>query len=97
MKRALSFMLSMILFMVWTPAIAEGYADMLAKGDAFLASGDYAEAIASYQLAQRLQPDNVLAFLGEANVRIMLEDYAKPLPWLMRRWSWTPFLRMHGI
>lgn len=76
MKRALSFMLSMILFMVWTPAIAEGYADMLAKGNAFLASGDYAEAIASYQLAQRLQPDNVLAFLGEANVRIMLEDYA---------------------
>lgn len=76
MKRALSFMLSMILFMVWTPAIAEGYADMLAKGDAFLASGDYAEAIASYHLAQRLQPDNVLAFLSEANVRIMLEDYA---------------------
>lgn len=75
MKKALSLLLAIILFMVWMPATAEGYADMLAKGDAFLASGDYAEAIASYQLAQRLQPDNVYAFLGEANVHIMLADY----------------------
>lgn len=76
MRKKLSLFLAVILIMVWAPAIADGYSDMLAKAENYYASEDYTKAIASYQLAQKLQPDNVQAFLGEANAHITLGDYS---------------------
>lgn len=76
MRKMLALILTMILLMAWSPAMADGYSDMLAKAETYYASEDYVKAIASYQLAQKLQPDNVAAFLGEANVHITLKDYS---------------------
>lgn len=76
MKKMLALLLAVTILMVWAPAMADGYSDMLAKAETYYASEDYAKAIASYQLAQKLQSDNVAAFLGEANVHIILEDYS---------------------
>lgn len=76
MKKMLALMLAVTLLMAWSPAMADGYSEMLAKAETYYASEDYTKAIASYQLAQKLQPDNVQAFLGEANVHIILKDYS---------------------
>lgn len=76
MKKMLALLLAVTILMVWAPAMADGYSDMLAKAETYYASEDYAKAIASYQLARKLQSDNVAAFLGEANVHIILEDYS---------------------
>ena len=75
MKRILSLLLSAILITVWIPTMAEGYSDMLIKAQNYCSSEDYTKAIACYQLAQKLQPDQVQAFLGEADVHIILKDY----------------------
>lgn len=76
MRKMFALMLAMVLLTAWSPAMADGYSDMLTKAETYYASEDYTKAIASYQLAQKLQPDNVQAFLGEANVHIVLEDYS---------------------
>jgi len=76
MRKMLALMLAITLLMVWVPAMADGYSDMLAKAETYYASEDYAKAIASYQLAQKLQPDHAEAFLGEASVHMTLEDYS---------------------
>ena len=76
MGKTLALLLAAILLMVWTPAVADGYSTMLDKAERYFSSADYTKARASYQLAQKLQPDHVQAFLGEANVHIILEDYS---------------------
>lgn len=76
MRKISAFLLSVILIMAWSPAVADGYSDMLAKAENYLASADYPKAIASYQLARKLQPDHEQAFLGEASVHMILEDYS---------------------
>lgn len=76
MKKTSALLLAVILLMAWAPAMADEYDGMLAKAEAYCASGDYAKAIAGYQLARRLQPERIEAFLGEANVHILLEDYS---------------------
>lgn len=74
MRKALSVLLALVMLTACLPAMAEGYSDMLAKGNEFLAAGDLAKALASYQLAQRIQPEEEAAYLGEANVRILQEN-----------------------
>lgn len=77
MKKIITFLLSFIVFCTCLPALADNYSDMLEKANSYLNSQDYTKSIASFQLAQKLQPQNESAFLGEANIHIILEDYSK--------------------
>lgn len=76
MKKIIAFLLSFTILCTCIPALADSYSDMLEKANSFLDSQDYSKAIASFQLAQKLQPQNELAFIGEANIHIMLKDYS---------------------
>lgn len=76
MKRVVALLLSVMIFAACIPALADSYSDMMEKAEAYLGSGDYTKAIAGYQLAQKLEPQNESAFLGEANIHILLEDYS---------------------
>lgn len=75
MKRLIAWMMMITLLLSCHPAFAEAFSAMLEKADAFMAAEDYERAIASYQLAQRIDPEAVEGFLGEAKLRLMLEQY----------------------
>ena len=75
MKKVLSLLLVTVLCMAYASALADSYSDMLEKAATYVATEDYTKAIASYQLAQKLRPQDEIAFLGEANVHILLENY----------------------
>lgn len=76
MKKIISLLLSVILLSVCIPVFADNYSDMMEKANSYLETNDYSKAIASYQLAQKLQPQNESAFLGEANIHIILGNYS---------------------
>ncbi len=80
LRKMVSILLALVLLAACLPAVAEGYSDMLAKAEEYLAAGDLAKALASYQLAQRLQPEEETARLGEANVRILQGDLSVAIP-----------------
>lgn len=76
MKKTCALLLAAVLMTAWAPAMADEYADMRAKAEAYAGAEDYARAIACCQLAQKLRPDEEQPFLDEANLHIALQDYA---------------------
>lgn len=75
MIRKTALFLALLLLLTSFPAFASGNREMLEKASDYAASGDYEKAIASYQLAQRLEPDDPDACLGEASVHLLLGDF----------------------
>ena len=53
----------------------DNYTAMLAKASDFESADELDKAMASYQLAQKLQPDAEEAYLGEARLRIRQAEY----------------------
>ena len=75
MKRCLVWMLLVVMLLGSAAAYADSYTDMLARAIEFTNMGELEKAIASYQLAQKMQPDVMDAYLGEAELRIRREEY----------------------
>ncbi len=77
MKKIVSLILILVLlFSVSACSKKDDYSEMLSKAEAYANSGDYANAIAGYRVAQKLNPEKERAFLGEADVHLLLEDCA---------------------
>lgn len=73
MKKTISaFVALMLLFTA--PTLAQ-QTDMLEKAKAYMANGEYDKALASYELAQRAQPDSEEAYLGMATLYTHLGQY----------------------
>ncbi|MCR4620866.1 MAG: hypothetical protein K5663_02165 [Clostridiales bacterium] len=79
MKRIIAVMLVLSMLAWICPALADGYEDTLSKGAAYERAGDYKRARACYMLAQRVDPKRAEAFICEAQLLIVLEEYPEAL------------------
>lgn len=81
MKRFVSIMMVLVLTLACSGiACADGFEDMIDKAELDILDDEYDRAmIACYQLVQRTQPDNEAGYIGEAKVRIALQEYPEAL------------------
>lgn len=75
MKKFISVLLICFLFI--TPALADSYSELIEKAVTYTANGDTQKAIASYQLAQRVDPKKEEAFLKEAECHLNSENFSE--------------------
>lgn len=73
MKRVFALFLS-VLFLLAPAALADGYDDILIKGDAYLQQNEYEKALACCKLAQMENPDSAEAYLLEAETHLAAGD-----------------------
>jgi tetratricopeptide (TPR) repeat protein len=76
-KRMVSAFIALMLLFT-APTLAQ-QTDMLEKAKAYMANGEYDKALASYELAQRAQPDSEEAYLGMAMLYTHLKKYDEAL------------------
>ena len=73
MKRLLTIIL--VILLLPSASLGDSFADMLEKAENYKTGIDYEKAIASFLFSQKLNSKHEEAFLGEANIRILIEDY----------------------
>ena len=76
LRKCLSLLLSAALSLCLCTAFADSYEDMGAKAALYTEAEDYVRALACCQLAERLRPDFEDAYLLEARISFLLEEYA---------------------
>ena len=76
MKKCLSLLLAAVICLCFCAALADSYEDMTAKARAYMEARDYVRARACCELAERLRPDFEDAYLLEARISFLLEEYA---------------------
>ena len=74
MKRILSLILALCLMLPGL-ALAQSVDDMLIKGNDFVAGGDYASAAISYDIAQKLAPNDVRVMAAQACLKALQGDH----------------------
>ena len=77
MIRKSSLFLALLLLLVSFPVSAEGFEGMIEKAEAYAAEEDYPKALASYELARKLDPENESACLGQADIHLRTGDFEK--------------------
>lgn len=75
MKRLIATLVLITLLTTCCTAFADAFSEMLTKADSYQSAGDNEKAIASYQLAQKINPESEDGYLGEARVRVILGEY----------------------
>ena len=75
MKKLVAVLLCSLLMLSTIPAMADEYSDMLDKANTYIESGDNDKALACFQLAEKVQPDNEMAYLCESRLHIQMENY----------------------
>ena len=79
MKRILSFLLAIVIMLMTVPGFADDYESMISKAQSYREAGDTERALASYQLAERAQPERYDAYLGEADLLLKLGNHSEAL------------------
>ncbi len=79
MKRILPLLVIIAVLMSTVSVFADDYDSMMSKAQSYIEAGDTERALASYQLAERAQPERPDAYLGEADLLLELENNAQAL------------------
>ena len=73
MKRLLTIIL--VILLLPSASLGDSFADMLEKAENYKTESDDEKTIASFLFSQKFNSKHEEAFLGEANIRILIEDY----------------------